>query len=55
MGASDIGNVEINILGYENEMFSLLAEFDFNNFLVIDINCIHLLIYSNKQDTFCYH
>ena len=32
MGACDTWNVEINILVYENEMFSLPAEFHFNNF-----------------------
>ena len=31
MGAYDTWNVEINILVYENEMFSLPAEFHFNN------------------------
>ena len=31
MGACDTWNVEINILGYENEVFSLPAEFQFNN------------------------
>ena len=31
MGASDTWNVEINILAYENEMFSLPAEFHFDN------------------------
>ena len=30
MGACDTWNVEINILLYENEMFSLPAEFSFN-------------------------
>ena len=31
MGACDTWNIEINILVYENEMFSLPAEFHFNN------------------------
>ena len=31
MGACDTWNVEINILVYENEMFSLPAEFHFNS------------------------
>ena len=31
MGACDTWNVETNILVYENEMFSLPAEFHFNN------------------------
>ena len=31
MGAWDTWNVEINILVYEDEMFSLPAEFHFNN------------------------
>ena len=33
MGACDTWNVEINILVYENETFSLPAEFHFNNWL----------------------
>ena len=33
MGACDTWNIEINILVYENEMFSLPAEFHFNNWL----------------------
>ena len=33
MGACDIQNVEINILVYENGMFSLPTEFLFKNFL----------------------
>ena len=36
MGACDTWNVEINILVYENEMFSLPAEFDFNNFDLLE-------------------
>ena len=32
MGAYDTWNVEINTLVYENEMFSLPAEFHCNNF-----------------------
>ena len=35
MGACDTSNVEINILVYENEMFSLPAEFHFNNLLKV--------------------
>ena len=31
MGVCDTCNVETNILVYENEKFSLLAEFPFNN------------------------
>ena len=31
MGTRDTWNVEINILVDENKMFSLLAEFHFNN------------------------
>ena len=31
MGACDTWNVETNILVHENEMFSLSAEFHFNN------------------------
>ena len=35
MGACDTWNVEINILVYENEMFSLPAEFHFNNYIIV--------------------
>ena len=31
MGACDTGNVKINILVFENEVFSLPVEFNFNN------------------------
>ena len=40
MGAHESWNVEINILVYENEMFSLTAEFHFNN----------CFVYSNFKD-----
>ena len=35
MGACDTWNVEISILVYENEMFSLPAGFQFNNWLKV--------------------
>ena len=42
MGACDTWNVEINILVYENEMFSLRTEFRFNK-ATIYIFCQRLL------------
>ena len=43
MGACDTWNVEISILADENEIFSLLAEFHFNNLIVIMILLIKKL------------
>ena len=46
MGVCDTWNVEINILVYENEMFSLPAEFYFNNWLKVELPMLlkaHLL------------
>ena len=41
MSACDTWNVELGILVYENELFSLPAEFHFNNWYFIDgIKCI---------------
>ena len=44
MGACDTWNVEINILVYENEMFSWPAEFHFNNWLKV---LVHFNIFDN--------
>ena len=42
MGAYDTWNVEINILVCENKMFSLTAEFHFNNWLEIGVHYVWL-------------
>ena len=38
MGVCDTSNIEINILVYENEMFSLTAEFYFNKCALVNNN-----------------
>ena len=49
MGACNTENVEINILVYENEMFSLPAEFHFNNRLKLELPMVQSYLSNRKQ------